>query len=71
MGQGNPNWVKGISQNPAGRPKREDTYTRQEIMQVCKARHFNPIHALIDIYENPKSSGYLKKDCAAEIAGYS
>ena len=70
MGNGNPAWVKGVSGNPAGRPKLQETYNRAEIVKICRERGFHPVHALIDIYEDPKSSGYLKMECAKEVGSY-
>lgn len=62
--------LPGYSGNPTGRPASPQQITRKDVLKICAERGYNPIHAMIDVAQDPKTSNYLKLECADKIAQY-
>jgi hypothetical protein len=68
---------KGESGNPNGRPKGAKNKIRFDVAEILKAEKCNPFKILAQIalgntdYNNDRPiTAYLRKDAAAELAGY-
>lgn len=60
--KGNPSWIKGVAQNPAGRPKGSTTRSREEkILDKLKKKERDPLDQLIRLADILEFQGKLEE----------
>lgn len=61
---------KGVSGNPAGKPKGAKNKIKYSVAETCEGQKFDPVLELIKIVRNPDASNHAKVTACSEILSY-